>query len=269
MESSILSRAGPSNGQRLCYGPEALHFGDLRLPVGQKSCPVVVVVHGGFWRARYDLQHTGHLCAALTNAGMATWNIEYRRVGSAGGGWPNTFLDVSMATDHLRALASMFPLDLDRIVLLGHSAGAHLALWLAARHRIGRERLLFQPDPVPVCGTVALAGMPDLSQAWELGLGNGIVETFLGGTPADCGDRYLAASPSTFVPLGSRQVLIHGRDDTTVPLVTSEQYARRAHEAGDEVSLKILPDTGHFELIDPRSPQWLSVQESVVQLQSS
>src|SRR5579875_2539599 len=133
----ILFTPAPTADERIFYGDDdEVQFGDLRLPSGPGPHPVVMTIHGGFWRAAFDLQYMGLICNALRGAGIATWNVEYRRVGQPGGGWPGTFRDVARAADHLRALAPRYSLDLARVVALGHSAGGHLALWLAARPRI-------------------------------------------------------------------------------------------------------------------------------------
>jgi acetyl esterase/lipase len=147
----IFSTPPPPATERIPYGPDPLQFGDLRLPEGPGPHPVVVVVHGGFWRARWDLEHIGHACAALTReAGVATWCIEYRRIGNEGGGWPGTFLDVGAATDFLREIAKTHSLDLDRVVTIGHSAGGHLAVWLAARQHIPKDDSLHTDLPLPL-----------------------------------------------------------------------------------------------------------------------
>src|SRR5579864_1380245 len=166
----ILETPPPRGGTRLSYGPDPLHYGDLRLPDRAGPHPVIMMIHGGFWRDRFDLEYAGHPCAALTAAGAATWNVEYRRIGNPGGGWPGTLLDVALAADHLRELAADYGLDLDRVVTMGHSAGGHLALWLAARGRIPAGETLYTPDPLPLRAAVALAGVADLRRAWELGL---------------------------------------------------------------------------------------------------
>ena len=162
MSEDILERKLPDTGQRIAYGPEPRQFGDLRMPAGEGPHPVVIGIHGGYWRVRYDLNHFGHACSALTAAGFATWNIEYRRTGEPGGGWPGTFQDVAAAADFLRVLAPQYNLSLDHALSLGHSAGGHLAFWLAGRHTIASDSPIFTPNPLPLSGAVALAGAVDL-----------------------------------------------------------------------------------------------------------
>ena len=171
---------------RVRYGAGHAHqFGDLRCPLGPGPHPLVVVVHGGFWLAAYDLQLLRPLCDALCASGYATWNIEYRRIGDAGGGWPGTFLDVAAAADHVRGLASAHHLDLRQVTSLGHSAGGHLALWLAARRWL-REGELARRSPLALKRAVALAGIGDLRRAWEMGFE--VVGQLLGGAPDDFQD---------------------------------------------------------------------------------
>ncbi len=259
----ILTANPPSADARLRYGPDPLNFGDLRLPTGNGPRPVVIVIHGGFWRAKYDLEHTGHLCAALTAGGYATWNIEYRRIGNMGGGWPGTFEDVAMGAKHVRELAAKYNLDLNRVVTLGHSAGGHLALWLAGCHKIPQGDPLYVNQPLSVAGVVSLAGVGDLRRGWEIGLSKGVVGDFLGGSPDDVPERYAVASPVELLPLGVRQVLVHGTEDADVPYKISERYYESAIEAGDQVELVTLEGTGHFEVIDPGSKEWPSVVGAV------
>jgi acetyl esterase/lipase len=262
MSEEILDLVPRSSGVRLAYGEHPLQFGDLRLPQHPGPHPVVVMVHGGFWRARYDLVHIGHLCEALSAAGYATWNVEFRRIGN-GGGWPHTFADVSRGMDHVRALADDYPLDLGRIVTLGHSAGGHLALWLAARGRLSPSSELSTVNPLLPTGVVSLAGVVDLRACWELRLGDGIVVDLLGGTPDEVPERYSQASPYDLLPLRVPHVLIHGTEDDSVPFSMSVRYVRRATGSGDEVSLATLEGMGHFEPIDPRSVAWPAVLAAV------
>lgn len=262
----ILELPAPEAGvTRLPYGKSKFQFGDLRLPRsgGYSLHPVVIAVHGGYYRARYGLGYLGHVAAALTAAGFATWNIEYRRLGYRGGGWPGTFSDVAAAADHLEALAAVYPLDLSQVVAIGHSAGGQLACWLAGRHRISAQQPLHSERPLPIRGVVSLAGVLDLRRAWDLHLSHGIVRRLLGGTPEQVPERYDIASPLALLPLGVPQILIHGTEDTSVPFEISERYAAAARAKGDQVQLLALPGAGHFELVDPRTPEWQSVLQSV------
>jgi acetyl esterase/lipase len=168
----ILTLPPPPADARLAYGTGQLQFGDLRLPKSKSPFPVVMNIHGGYWRAKYDLAHAGHLCAALTAKGLATWNLEYRRVGNDGGGWPGTFEDIVNGFRFLPQLAQRYNLDSARILVMGHSAGGQLALCLAG-HQPSVKRVL------------SLAGVADLQRAWEEHLSNDAVAEFLGGKPKD------------------------------------------------------------------------------------
>ncbi len=262
----VLETPAPAADARIAYGTEPHQFGDLRLPAGPGPHPVVVVVHGGFWRAKYGLEHAGHLCADLTQRGFATWSLEYRRVGHDGGGWPGTLEDVARGTDFLRTLAQSQSLDLSRVVALGHSAGGHLVAWLGGRHRLRPGDALHVDAPLPLRGVVPLAGVVDLARAFAHRLGDGIVETFVGGTPSSVPDRYRAASPAALQPLGVPQVLVHGTEDDTVPVSMSEDFCARGREQGDDVRCVTLPGAGHFEVIDPRSREWPHVVAAVQSL---
>lgn len=247
----ILERKPPKADVRIAYGSDSSQFGDLRMPAGKGPFPVVLNIHGGYWRARYDLEHAGHLCEALRQKGIATWSVEYRRVGN-GGGWTGTFDDVGSSAEHLKVLAKKYPIDLKRTISMGHSAGGHLALWLAAQ--------------TPwLKGAISLAGLLDLRRAHELGLGSGQVKVFLGGTPEQVPDRYRAGSPIERLPLKRPTALIHGSADTVVPLEISKRYEAAALKAGDKVTLDVLPGR-HFELIDPASEQWKTVERRVLEL---
>lgn len=257
---------------RIPYGSDPNQFGDLRLPSNPKSktqnpnLPVVVVIHGGFWRARYDLTHSERAAVALTDAGVATWNIEYRRLGNPGGGWPGTFLDVGAAVDHLREIAPQYGLDLARVVVMGHSAGGHLAAWVAARPRIPMGDPLYSDMPLPIKAAVPLAGVVDLRLGWELDLSDGVVAQFIGSTPEGLPHRYATASPIELLPLGVPQVLIHGTDDANVPHKISDHYVKVAIERGDDARLITLPGAGHFEVVDPDSAEWAQVVGAVTEL---
>lgn len=265
MSEPILERPPPPADVRLAYGSGPSRFGDLRLPKGDGPHPCAVVIHGGFWRARYDLAHTAHLCRALAEAGVASWNLEYRRVGEPGGGWPGTFEDVARGAAFLFDIAPARGIDPARTIVVGHSAGGHLALWVANRRAAAGAGIGPAP-PLPFRAAVSLGGAVDLRMAWDLGLSNRAAGELLGGGPDEVPDRYAAASPRELLPLGATQLLIHGAEDANVPVVISESYHAAAVAAGDDAELIVLPGTGHFELIDPGSGAWPTVKDGVVAL---
>lgn len=247
----ILELPPPKADARIAYAAGDHRFGDLRVPTGRGSHPVVILIHGGYWRARYDLEHLGHLADALRRDGFATWSLEYRRIGNDGGAWPGTFDDIRLGAAHLEQLARTHSLDRKRVIVMGHSAGGHLALWLAAQKAI------------PLRGVVSLAGVADLRRAWELKLSRSVVGELLGGPPEQFPDRYAQASPIELLPLRVPQVILHGERDDIVPLEISRRYAEAAAKKGDRAKLVTLPDTGHFEVIDPRARQYSSVRDAI------
>ncbi len=269
MGREILSLPAPGADERIAYGPDASHFGDLRRPLGDGPHLIVVVVHGGSWRAQYSLEHIGHLCAALTREGFATWSLEYRRLGQEGGGWPGTFQDLAQGVNALRDVAGGRDLDLSRTVCIGHSAGGHLAFWLAGRSRIPDGDPLHDPSPLPLLGAVSLAGSVDLRRGSELRLSNGAVDELLGGSAALVHARLATASPYELLPLGVPQVLIHGEQDDIVPIEISRRYRDEAARLGEPVELVELENAGHFEVIDPRTDAWPAVLGAVQRLMAA
>jgi acetyl esterase/lipase len=242
---------------RLTYGAESLQFGELYVPKGPGPHSVVILIHGGFWRAAYRLTLMQELARDLVQNRIAVWNIEYRSVGDSGGGWPGTLQDVARATDYLVTLAPTYALNLKRVVTVGHSAGGQLALWLAARSRLQKTgKLMTGNTPLHPAGAIALAGASDLQLVWQLNLGHGAAADFLGGNPDQVPERYAIASPTTHLPLDIPQVLIHGNQDTVVPLMVSQAYAQKATRTGDRITLIELPGADHFVLIDPTSTAW-------------
>ncbi len=241
---SILDLAPPATGEKIAYGADENQFGELRVPEGAGPHPLAIVIHGGYWRARYDLKHIGHLCVALNREGFATWSLEYRRLGNRGGGWPGTLDDARSGSEHVKKIASAKKIDLRRVIAIGHSAGGQIALWLAKQKAIDLR------------GVVPLAPVADLRKAWELKLSANVVEEFLGGPPSLVAERYRAASPVEMVPLGVAARVIHGAADDVVPISMSREFVAAAKKAGDNAALIELKGTGHFELIDPRSDAW-------------
>jgi len=259
--------------ERFTYGPAPTGFAELRLPSGIGPHPVVILIHGGFWRARHGLDLMNRLGDDLAARGIATWNIEYRRVGEPGGGYPGTLIDVATAAETLRAVAVDHALDLGRVVTLGHSAGGHLALWLAARQRLpvgalgtGAAAALTGPDALPLVGAISQAGVADLTAGWRQKLGNGAVSDFIGGGADEFPERYAVADPALSLPLGVPQVLVHGLRDDIVPPGISELYLAAATQAGDDARLRAIPAADHMAVIDPTTPAWAVIVEEVRRL---
>jgi acetyl esterase/lipase len=215
------------------------------------------VIHGGFWRARYDRSLMTGLCEDLARSGLAAWNLEYRRVGG-GGGWPWTFADVANGVDALLELEA--PLDLERVAAVGHSAGGHLALWAAARPRLPPRAPGSSPRIVPRA-VASQAGVADLRLAAVTTPSDEPTRALLGGLPEEHPDRYAIASPGDLVPLGAEQLLLHGDRDTTVAVEIAESYVRAADEAGDACALRVLPGVGHFEHIDASTTAWAAARD--------
>lgn len=227
------------------YGASADQEGDLYLP-GEARPPVVCLLHGGFWRMPYARDEMTAIAEDLASHGFAVWNVEYRRVGGRDAEWPATLDDVAAAVDHLATLAEQgVDLDLERVAIVGHSAGGHLALWAASRGRGGRV------SRVRPTAAVGLAPIADLAAAHEAGLGRGAAAALIGGAPGEWPERYRAASPAEMLPLGVRQLILHGTDDDVVPIGLSRRYAEAARAAGDDIELVELPGAGHMEFLDP------------------
>lgn len=245
----------PPAGEKISYGKAPQQFGELRLPAGKGRFPVVVLVHGGCWLAEYDYRYINPLAAALTAQGIATWTIEYRRIGDEGGGWPNTLLDVAKATDHLRVIARTHPIDTSRVVSMGHSAGGHLALWLGARAKLGKSSELYVKKPLALQGVVGLAAITDLAsyRVGEPDSCNASVDQLMGGTPETQARRYAEASPLALLPLGLPQRLIQGGKDPIVPLASVAAYVDAATAAGDSASSVVDADLGHFDTAVPQT----------------
>jgi 3-mercaptopyruvate sulfurtransferase SseA/acetyl esterase/lipase len=261
--SELMALKAPPPTHRVAYGPGPLQFGNLRLPKGEGPYPVVLFVHGGCWLSQYEITHAAPLEQAWADAGYAVWSIEYRRLGDEGGGWPATYDDVADGADYLRTLAAQYPLDLDRVVAAGHSAGGSFALWLAARGHLPRNSTLWSPDPLRVRAVLALAPAPNLADLEKKGVCGSVVDSLMGGSPETFPDRYAAASPMNLVPVGVPQILVvGGKDMSWGP--SGRAYYARARDAGDaQVELRIAPESGHFDMIAPTTSSWSVVMKAL------
>jgi acetyl esterase/lipase len=253
------------------YGTHPSQHGVLSLPAGPGPWPVAVVIHGGFWRTAYGADLTSDLAEDLVRRGFAAWNIEYRRVGAdpdrGGGGWPATCLDVAAAVDLLAATGQTLAagrLDLSRVVAVGHSAGGHLAGWLAGRGSLPADAPGASPV-VPLSGFVSQAGVLDVALALNEGLGSGAIRHFMGVCADDPEARSLAC-PSALLPMGVPSVCVHGTADDDVPLSQSQRFVAAARRAGDNSRLLALPSTDHYSLIDVTSPAWAACRTAVLEM---
>jgi acetyl esterase/lipase len=264
---AVLIRPAPAADHRIAYGKDEFQFGELRLPKSagpHPPYPVAIVIHGGCWMSQFGLGYMGHVSAALAEAGIATWNIEYRRVGNAGGGWPGSFEDAARAADYLREIAGKYSLDLNQVTAVGHSAGGHLALLLAARQRFPKNSPLYSANPLSLRGIVSLAGITDLRKTGTA-CDREVIQ-FAGGEAKEKAAIYDQASPITLLPLSVKQRIIQGGADNIIPMTMATEYVEAAKRKNDAVELIALKDADHFQLVDPKSPAWPAVLEAVLAL---
>lgn len=249
---------------RIPYGEDDETFADLWAPAGATgSLRVVVLIHGGFWRQQFGLDLMDGLAASAAGAGYAVWNIEYRRVGGAGG-YPETFDDVAAAVDHLADLDDA-RLDLDRVAVVGHSAGGHLAGWVASRHVLDDDAPWADPRVRPVVA-FPQAGVLDLVGCAENRVGGSACPDLVGGGPDEFPERYARTSPLALVPTGVPVIALHGDADSIVPLRQSETYVAAATDAGDPAELVVIDGADHFAMIDPDHEAWQAVLDRLPDL---
>jgi acetyl esterase/lipase len=246
MSRDITSLPPVSADERISYGVEAPQFFDVWTPHDRPIRGAVVMIHGGFWRARYDLAHASHLCRGLAKNGIAVASLEYRRVGNPGGGWPGSYHDVVAGFHAAQDFLKRQP------VVVGHSAGGHLALRLAA-------------DTDAMRGVVALAPVASLQTAYEMNLSHGAVVEFLGGSPSSLPTNYEDACPLRHASKVIR-ALIHGTDDDIVPIAMSREFVQARRNDRPEPHLVELKGTGHFDLIDPESNAFATVLKAIVEM---
>ena len=253
----VLALPQPESVEPIAWGDHPLQNGELRLPEGDGPHPVIMVIHGGCWLADYNRDYMRPLAAALTEQGFATWLISYRRLGDEGGGWPQTFLDVADGFDHLRVLAEQYPIDLERSASLGHSAGGHLALWLARRTQLDTNSELHSTQPLKPAVSVGLAAISDpIEYAAGEGSCNEQTPRLFGGMPQDQYQRYQDGSPRAGLPLPGQQILLHGEQDPIVEVGQSQDQALMSIQADGLAHLITVNRTGHFEPVMPQGPSW-------------
>ena len=244
--------ASPTAPIRHAYGSDPSQFGELSLPAAARRRGTVVIIHGGFWRATYDLSLGRPLAADLVRRGYAVWNLEYRRI-AAGGGWPATFDDVAAGIDKLADLG----VDTSQVVAIGHSAGGQLAVWACARPKLPLGSPGANPR-VKLTAAVSQAGVLDLATACTARVGGSAESDLMGGTPVQVSDRYRLADPIELLPILTPVLCVHSRADTNVPFAQSTAYVAAAHRLGSRATLHEVAGD-HFTLIDPSSPDWAVV----------
>ena len=255
---AALWRADTVADHRIRYGDglSGVQFGDLRLPDGsapESGFPVIVFIHGGAWRADWSKDYTEALVERLVTQGFATWDLEFRRMGNRGGGYPGTLEDVADGLDHLRELADEYPLDLANVIAMGHSSGGHLALWLAGRHHLAESSPLHREDPLPLRGVISIAGVNDLELALTLGDRTDVLELAGVDDLASGRDRLGEVDPGRLLSLGVPQVQIIGDRDADWRLDMHQRFEAKARDAGDSIRTLIVPGANHMDIVDGAS----------------
>ena len=272
----LLERPRPEPSATIEYGDQQMQRVDLWLPAGKGPHPTVLMVHGGCWQTEIaDRRIMNWIADDLRKRGIAVWNIDYRGVDREGGGYPGTFADAAAAADALRVHAPRYNLDIEPLVATGHSAGGHLALWLAARRSakasaanplIPRGSPLLAADPLKIDTVVSLGGLPDLELAATppgSGCGTGIIEKLVGPPTLSSRNVYADTSVPRLAPLGIRQVLVNGLQDRIIPTAYATDYEAKMRAAGDEVRVRFVGETGHVELIAPETKAWAAAVEEI------
>lgn len=266
--AELKARPRPTTPHRIPYGSDASQFVDLWLPDGPGPFPTVLMIHGGCWQAKVDtIGLTNYIAEDLKRRGIAVWNVEYRSIDQEGGGYPGTFLDVAAAADALRTHAAQYKLRTDNVVAIGHSAGGHLALWLTARRKIAASSELAANDPLQVSSVVSIGGLPDLEEvqaAKGLGCGPDCIPLLVGAAKRT--NPYHDTSPAALLPLGIPYWVVDGDKDTIAPMSSGQSFHDKATLNGDRSTLKIIEQTGHFDLIAPETKAWAYVADLLKEL---
>lgn len=266
--SVLTARPKPTADATIAYGTDDTQKIDVWLPRGKGPFPVVLMVHGGCWTSSIaDRSLMNWIADDLRKAGVAVWNIDYRGVDRTGGGYPGTFADAAKAADQLTTNARKYNLDTRRIVAVGHSAGGHLALWLAARAKLSQASPLTTAHPLRIAHVISLGGLPDLeatAASPDNGCGTDVVARLVGTPTAAHPDVYADTSVLRLLPLGGRQDLINGREDSIIPFFMATDYIAKAKAAGDTATLHTVPATGHVELIAPETAAWAEAKRLIL-----
>jgi acetyl esterase/lipase len=261
------SRPAPKPDATIAYGSDDMQKVDVWRPAGTGPFPTVLMVHGGCWKSNIaDRSLMNQIAGNLRHAGYAVWNIDYRGVDRPGGGYPGTFSDTAAAADALIDNAERFHLDTRKIVVVGHSAGGHLALWLAARSKLTPQSPLWSAHPLKIASVISLGGLPDLEAAAaspDNGCGTEVVSHLTGPSTPQHPDVFADTSVPRLLPLGVPQHLVNGEQDETIPMRLGTGYVAKAIKAGDKATLDRLDNTGHVELILPESRAWAHTRELI------
>ena len=266
----LTKRPKPMPDATVDYGTDPMQKVDVWLPTGKTKgpFPVIVMVHGGCWTTSIaDRSLMNWIADDLRNAGVAVWNIEYRGVDRTGGGYPGTFADAAKAADQLEVSAKTFNLDTRHVLAIGHSAGGHLALWLAARRKLPASSTLYTAHPLRIRHVISLGGLPDLDGTAtnaDTGCGTEVVAKLVGVPNPQHPDVYADTSVPRLLPLGVKQDLVNGREDRIIPFVMATDYTAKATAAGDTATLHTIPATGHVELIAPETPAWAEAKRLIL-----
>ena len=261
----LLARDRSYTPERFAYGKAADQFAELWLPEGEGPFPTVIMIHGGCWQASLPgVELMAGIADDLRQQGIAVWNIEYRRLGTLGAGYPGTFLDIGNAVDYLGQIAPVHKLSLEHLTVLGHSAGGQLALWAVARGHIPSSSKLYQEKPLPIEHAFSLAGINDLKAYRDKGPsacgGPSTIDMLVGADRRSNEDYYADTSPLNLLPLHIDQVIVSGSLDTIVPETFGSAYGEAAQKSGDKVVTMTIASAGHFELIDAKSEAWLRIK---------
>lgn len=256
-----------SADERIYYGRHPLQFGDLRIPskIDHGLAPLVIVIHGGQWESSYSLDGMSWLAEKLTSKAIATWNIEFRRLNNPGGGFPGTFQDVADAVDFVRTIAKSHPIDLDRVVILGHSSGGHLGAWAAARANMSRDSPLRSDNPFKVRGIVDIAGVLDLEHAYRAGRSD-VLNILGAGDEKALASKSIYASPINLLPMGLPQRLIIGDRDDVWRIESHKRYRQKATSLGEDVQLTIVKGANHFDMLNGSRFMWKTISGAIVEV---